>query len=216
MKRVIKVIVAILLFSVVFMIIGDILDFDVEMMTTIILGGVTAIGGGGLMESRNEKKQKQYQDFYERTGCTPIGFVRSPSRIQGQSMVLLILSFIVLGVVVVTGYLCYQDGALKGEALFYFTICIVSVIVIFASVGILIYRTNQEIGYHEDGVILYKNRGKLLLWQEFGFYEKRVKQVIFYSRNGDKLFAVYETDEGYNDFWRLYQMHVEGLRPQQY
>ena len=216
MKLMIKTILAIILIMVLLLVLGNVLDVRDAKMGNIILGGIVTIIAVALVESRKAKNQKRYQTLYEKTGSRPIGFIRTPRRIQAQVMMLMILMWITAGLIIVAGVLCYQDGALKGEALLDLQICGGLIIAMIIFLGVWIHKMKQEIGCYEDGVMLYKAQGELLPWREFGNYEKRSKRISFYNRNGDKLFVTNETNEGYAEFWRLYQMHVEGLTPYQY
>ena len=216
MKLVIKTIAAIVLVTVLLLVLGNVLDISDAKMGSIILGGIVTIIAVALVESRKAKNRKKYQEQFEKTGNRIICIVRTPPRMQAQFMMMMILSWIMVGIISVAGVLCYRDGALQGEVLFYMQICVGLIIALIVFLSVWIHKMKQEIICYEDGVMLNKKKGELLSWREFGNYVRRGKYVSFYNRDGEKIFVTNETNEGYKMLFRLYEIHVEGLAPKQH
>ncbi len=212
MKRILKMAGIVSVAAAVLSVIGSIQEISGERLWRLWIWGIVAAAAACLKEKDKTSDQELQQELFEQTGTKPLGFIRKPPYIRSMYIGILILMAVTAGLLIVTGYLCYMDGALEGEALFYMIVCWISVAFIVALVSIQFYKSEQEIAYSESYVVLrIGKKTRMITWPEFGIYKKLGKQVTFYSRNGEKLFAEDETCEGYAGFWKLYQKHVKGM-----
>lgn len=160
----------------------------------------------GFLDIRKRKKHiKQVSDAGETLQGDIIGEVRSPMMLRVGIVFML---FIFWAMVPTFSLLMYEDIGISNELDTLIPFAVVWGILLFVTVLVIVFFDTifTDIRFDSYGVTYRKRfRKQTIHWQEFGKEKDSKHRIIFFDRNGKKLFAISALYEGAGEFFTFYQ-----------
>lgn len=157
-----------------------------------------------LLAGRDKRKgQKLSEEWKDKTGTECIGVVNSWMR----AFIVGILAVVWIAVLFFS-FLAYKGGAFDAGASDVLPAFLAVIVILLAMTVMLVLMGRDlwtEIFLHDKYILVKRGRKeRTFSWEELGAYQTIQNRVIFFNKDGVKIFTVGRGFQGYEKFWQLY------------